>query len=216
MNEVEMFLRNSSAKQDFAHWAKNYQTMEDVWDSLMNGIPEQENEGEEWRNCKAREWALWLLSREGVLTGKERLNLAIRFAELYLHNKPLFSRRWEENCSFIKKIFQGEEFSECEMEKCIYDSYTDYIKTTAESAGIPYYILSSYFKPEFLVDAAFCCLNAAYELAFEEFSDDPVLSRFSTNTAGNAWDEELSRQFKIIQSLNNPFKKYCDKEGNKK
>lgn len=209
MNEVEAFLRSNGAKQDFAHWSGKFQDMKNLWSALMKGIPEEEDEGKEW-NKKAHRWALWILSRKGVLTGKECLNLTLRFSEPYITNKPLFVRYWDENFALAKKILCGEKIREYALDECLHNSYTDYINATSEAAGIAYYVLLSYINSDSVFDAAICCLNAAYEYAMNNESDDSLiaecLKRFNTNAAGNAWDEERVRQFWIIQTMDNPFK----------
>ena len=73
---VKEFCRKHNACHTGSKFALKFATMKDVWDALMRGEPDKKT---------ARCWALWIISRDGVLSKMERVELSVRFAERVKH-----------------------------------------------------------------------------------------------------------------------------------
>lgn len=73
---VKEFCRKHNACHTGIKFALKFATMKDVWDALMRGEPDKKT---------ARCWALWIISRDGVLSKMERVELSVRFAERVKH-----------------------------------------------------------------------------------------------------------------------------------
>lgn len=73
---VKEFCRKHNACHTGSKFALKFATMKDVWDALMRGEPDKKT---------ARCWALWIISRDGVLSKMERVELYVRFAKRVKH-----------------------------------------------------------------------------------------------------------------------------------
>ena len=73
---VKEFCRKHNACHTGSKFALKFATMKDVWYALMRGEPDKKT---------ARCWALWIISRDGVLSKMERVELSVRFAERVKH-----------------------------------------------------------------------------------------------------------------------------------
>ena len=120
---VKEFCRKHNACHTGSKFALKFATMKDVWDALMRGEPDKKN---------ARCWALWIISRDGVLSKMERVELSVRFAERVKH--LMKDQRSIDALEVAKRYAEGNATDE-ELEQAADDAtHADYAAYAAYAA----------------------------------------------------------------------------------
>lgn len=120
---VKEFCRKHNACHTGSKFALKFATMKDVWDALMRGEPDKKT---------ARCWALWIISRDGVLSKMERVELSVRFAERVKH--LMKDQRSIDALEVSKRYAEGNATDE-ELEQAVdYAADADYAAYAAYAA----------------------------------------------------------------------------------
>lgn len=167
---VKEFCRKHNACHTGSKFALKFATMKDVWDALMRGEPDKKT---------ARCWALWIISRDGVLSKMERVELSVRFAERVKH--LMKNQRSIDALEVAKRYADGNATDE-ELEQA-----ADAVAVAA-GAGAAYAAGADTVADAVAYAAA---ASAAYAGA--------------AYAARAAYDAERAAQLEILRSLPNPF-----------
>lgn len=163
---VKEFCRKHNACHRWSKFALKFATMKDVWDALMRGEPDKET---------ARCWALWIISRDGVLSKMERVELSVRFAERVKH--LMKDQRSIDALEVAKRYAEGNATDE-ELEQAADDAtHAAYAAVAADA-----------YDADAAADAV--AVAAAAGAAY---------------AAVAAYDAERAAQLEILRSLPNPF-----------
>ena len=166
---VKEFCRKHNACHRWSKFALKFATMKDVWDALMRGEPDKRT---------ARCWALWIISRDGVLSKMERVELSVRFAERVKH--LMKDQRSIDALEVAKRYAEGNATDE-ELEQAADDA------THAAHAAYAAVAADAY-DADAAADAV--AVAAAAGAAY---------------AAVAAYDAERAAQLEILRSLPNPF-----------
>lgn len=168
---VKEFCRKHNACYTGSKFALKFATMKDVWDALMRGEPDKKN---------ARCWALWIISRDGVLSKMERVELSVRFTERVKH--LMKDQRSIDALEVAKRYSEGNATDE-ELEQAVdYATHADYAAYAAYAA----YAVA-------VEAAAAGAAGAAGAVGAVAYAVDA------------AYDAERAAQLEILRSLPNPF-----------
>lgn len=135
---VKEFCRKHNACHTGSKFALKFATMKDVWDALMRGEPDKKT---------ARCWALWIISRDGVLSKMERVELSVRFAE---HVKHLMKDQRSIDALEVAKRYAEGNATDEELEQAADDAthadYAAYAAYAADAyaAGAAAYAVAAY------------------------------------------------------------------------
>lgn len=171
MMNVKEFCRKHNACHTGSKFALKFATMKDVWDALMRGEPDKKT---------ARCWALWIISRDGVLSKMERVELYVRFAKRVKH--LMKDQRSIDALEVAKRYAEGNATDE-ELEQAADDA------THA-------------------ADAVAVAVAAGAGAAYAAVTADAVAYAAAAGAvyaAVAAYDAERAAQLEILRSLPNPF-----------
>ena len=181
---VKEFCRKHNACHTGSKFALKFATMKDVWDALMRGEPDKE---------AARCWALWIISRDEVLSKMERVELSVRFAERVKH--LMKDQRSIDALEVAKRYAEGNATDE-ELEQA-YDA-------AANAANAVAYAVAAYDATVAAADAAYAvAAYAAYAAAAGAAAYAAAAGAAAYAVA--AYDAERAAQLEILRSLPNPF-----------
>ena len=172
---VKEFCRKHNACHTGSKFALKFATMKDVWDALMRGEPDKKT---------ARCWALWIISRDGVLSKMERVELSVRFAERVKH--LMKNQRSIDALEVAKRYADGNATDE-ELEQA-----ADAVAVAA-GAGAAYAAGAYAAGAGAVADAVAYAAAASAAYAGAAYA------------ASAAYDAERAAQLEGLRSLPNPF-----------
>ena len=181
---VKEFCRKHNACHTGSKFALKFATMKDVWDALMRGEPDNET---------ARCWALWIISRDGVLSKMERVELSVRFAERVKH--LMKDQRSIDALEVAKRYAEGNATDE-ELEQAADDATHAAYAAAAAVAAVAVAAVAVAADDD--ADAAADAVAVAAAAGAAAVAADAA-------AAVAAYDAERAAQLEILRSLPNPF-----------